>query len=817
MTPSSRRNSAVLCLLLGSFLAITPFGLSAKGNSTGEPENAKNPQAVAEVQSGQRTTANAAWWGFNAEDATEALQAAIRSGAKRVIVPNVGKDWVVRPLQLASDQELFLEKGVVVTAMRGAYRGGGDSVFTANDLTNVTVRGYGATVRMQKEDYIVGKVLKDLGWNRWYGQYEKAEWRMALAIHGCAKVKIEGLTLRDSGGDGIYIQGGGKLSYSKDIHIKEVICDNNYRQGISIISVDGLIVEDSAFNNTWGTPPSSGVDIEPDSANDRIKNVIFRSCRFADNYGDGIEVFLGNLKTNSENVSILFDRCTVTSRRGPGIRLTRINDDGPDGLIEFRNCVVEGTEGYGLKVRDKSADRARVRFVECTIRDAARDRNFADLWAPIALEASQSDRQKRFGGVEFVRCVVEDSRPRPAILGRAETGLFNVTGDITVRSSHAIKSDLGAKQEGMALRVSEARLSPFQNVKVFSEPGRFGGWPANHGIWSWENEILVGFSRGYYKDLGDSHNIDRERPEEHLLARSLDGGETWSIEDPSLHAALIPAGKALHGIAPSNAKENPWRDCPGGIDFTHPDFAMALRMTGVASGPSRFYYSTDRGHRWEGPFGLPMFGQSGVAARTDYLVNGPGECLLVLTAAKPNGEEGRPFCARTSDGGKTWEFVSWINRDPKGYAIMPSTIRLSDSELLTAIRCRDDEKARIETYRSLDNGQHWKLENIPAPDLGTGNPPSMIRLKDGRVCLTYGHRAPPYGIRARVSSDGGRNWGQEIILRDDGGGTDLGYPRTVQRPDGKIVTIYYFHDQPKGDRYIAATIWSPDEKTANRE
>ena len=85
----------------------------------------------------------------------------------------------------------------------------------------------------------------------------------------------------------------------------------------------------------------------------------------------------------------------------------------------------------------------------------------------------------------------------------------------------------------------------------------------------------------------------------------------------------------------------------------------------------------------------------------------------------------------------------------------------------------------------------------------------MIRLQDGRVCVTYGHRAPPFGIRARLSNDGGRAWYPEIILRDDGGGTDIGYPRTVQRPDGKIVTVYYFHDQPKGDRYIAATIWSP--------
>ena len=157
-------------------------------------------------------------------------------------------------------------------------------------------------------------------------------------------------------------------------------------------------------------------------------------------------------------------------------------------------------------------------------------------------------------------------------------------------------------------------------------------------------------------------------------------------------------------------------------------------MTDPQTGPSRFYYSSDRGHRWEGPFRLPLFGQSGVAARTDYLVNGPRDCLLFLTASKLDGEEGRPFCARTTDGGRTWKFVSWINENPKGYAIMPSTIRLGQHELFTAIRRRDEAKAWIETYRSRDNGKHWKLDTVPAPDLGTGNPPSMIRLQDGRVC-----------------------------------------------------------------------------------
>jgi hypothetical protein len=347
-----------------------------------------------------------------------------------------------------------------------------------------------------------------------------------------------------------------------------------------------------------------------------------------------------------------------------------------------------------------------------------------------------------------------------------------------------------------------------KHVQVYAEPGRFGGWPANHGIWSWGDEILVGFSAGYYKDLGPKiHNIDRDKPEEYLLARSLDGGSTWNIEHPADKGELLPDPRALHGTLAPGQKEKPWTDCPGGIDFTNPDLAFTARMSDIHAGPSRFYYSVDRGKDWLGPYRLPLFGQKGIAARTDYIVNGKDDCMLFLTAAKENGREGRPLCVRTNDGGKTWKFVSWIADEPSGYAIMPSTIRLGPNELLTAIRYHDGTKGWLDTYRSKDDGRSWTYDNRPAPDLGEGNPASMIRLRDGRVCLTYGCRAVPSGIHARLSSDGGRTWGKEVVLREAAGGRDLGYPRSVQRPDGKIVTVYYFHDQPKSDRYIAATIW----------
>ncbi|HNT87515.1 MAG TPA: hypothetical protein PKL84_06585, partial [Candidatus Hydrogenedentes bacterium] len=110
-----------------------------------------------------------------------------------------------------------------------------------------------------------------------------------------------------------------------------------------------------------------------------------------------------------------------------------------------------------------------------------------------------------------------------------------------------------------------------RHVMVYYEPGRFGGWPANHGIWIWGNEILVGFSRGYYKDLGPHrHHIDREKPEEFCLARSVDGGETWAIEHPNDKGHLLPQGKALHGVELPGVAIKPAIPCPGDVDFTHP-------------------------------------------------------------------------------------------------------------------------------------------------------------------------------------------------------------------------------------------------------
>jgi hypothetical protein len=340
-----------------------------------------------------------------------------------------------------------------------------------------------------------------------------------------------------------------------------------------------------------------------------------------------------------------------------------------------------------------------------------------------------------------------------------------------------------------------------ENVTVYKQPNRFAGWPANNGIWSWGNEIVVGFTLGYHDDnkLG-GHPIDRGRPEIPQQARSTDGGRTWKTEAPN--------------YVDDQGREPEPTESLGGIDFTHENLALMFRMEGSSHGYSRFYYSYDRARTWVGPFKLPAFGRKGIFARTDYIVNGKHDLLAFLTAAKDGGGEGWPFAVRTTDGGKTWTFLGWIGPQPGdgGYAIMPSTLRMKNGALLSMIRRRgrtDGKKSWwLEAFLSPDDGHSWYMLDQPRLP-NHGNPSHMIRLRDGRIALTYGWRNIPYGVRAKLSSDEGRTWSEELVLRQDGKSWDVGYPRTVQRADGKIITAYYFNDQRGKERYIAATIWDP--------
>jgi hypothetical protein len=353
----------------------------------------------------------------------------------------------------------------------------------------------------------------------------------------------------------------------------------------------------------------------------------------------------------------------------------------------------------------------------------------------------------------------------------------------------------------------------FRHTIVAAEKGKFHGWPANNGAWIWGDEILVGFTQVEYEETS-GHNIKDNSPQLSLMTRSTDGGVSWQMFDPSHYVGDFEEKTIL---------TEP-------VNFTQKDFAMRIFGTayhGTNDPEGGFFYSYDRGNSWIGPFALGSISEHSefegmdLTPRTDYVVMDKNTCLIFVSARIPDtGMSDKIACIKTIDGGLSFEFVSWVVplSDPHR-AVMPQTVKINSNELLTAVRRRvidNSDSCWIDAYHSTDQGASWQfLNRVGVTGKHNGNPPALVRMKDGRLCCVYGNRTKRQ-IIGRYSLDNGKSWQDEFVIRsnfytgEDGQDMkDLGYPRIVQSSDGKLVAFYYWATKENPQQHIAATIWKP--------
>lgn len=235
-------------------------------------------RAVSEFRNGQRDAVSAAWWGFDANDATHSLQACLDSGARVVLIPAMGRPWVTTTLFPRSHTTIILQEGTEVIAKKGAFRGTGDALLCLKDVEDVTLYGYGARLAMRKCDYRTKP-------------YEKSEWRHAIELYGCARVSVLGLKVESSGGDGVYLGRGGPRTFNEHIVLRDLQLRDHHRQGISVISAQDLLIDNVEMYLTWGTLPCAGIDFEPNNADERLTGCVLRNCSIRCNAGAGIQVY----------------------------------------------------------------------------------------------------------------------------------------------------------------------------------------------------------------------------------------------------------------------------------------------------------------------------------------------------------------------------------------------------------------------------------------------------------------------------------------------------------------------------------------------
>ncbi|EFU77849.1 cell wall-binding repeat protein [Lachnoanaerobaculum saburreum DSM 3986] len=124
-----------------------------------------------------------------------------------------------------------------------------------------------------------------------------------VRITDATNVVIEDLYAGEFWGDGVFLG-----ENSKNITIYKVICDHNRRQGMSIVGGQNVKILESEFKRSDGTPPKSGIDIEPEGDYPIAKDIEIRGCLFE---GNTTGFVVSNQYANSVAANITFADNTV--------------------------------------------------------------------------------------------------------------------------------------------------------------------------------------------------------------------------------------------------------------------------------------------------------------------------------------------------------------------------------------------------------------------------------------------------------------------------------------------------------------------------
>jgi hypothetical protein len=143
------------------------------------------------------------------------------------------------------------------------------------------------------------------------------------------------------------------------------------------------------------------------------------------------------------------------------------------------------------------------------------------------------------------------------------------------------------------------------------------------------------------------------------------------------------------------------------------------------------------------------------------------------------------------DDGLSWQWLAELPVRPGDKATAYHelhAVEAANGTLIVQIRNHNaaDAGATLQT-ESVDGGRTWSGPRL----ICWGLPSHLLRLRDGRLLMSYGYRRKPYGNRARISADHGRTWGDELVISADGRDGDLGYPSTVELAEGTLLTVWY--------------------------
>ncbi len=304
-----------------------------------------------------------------------------------------------------------------------------------------------------------------------------------------------------------------------------------------------------------------------------------------------------------------------------------------------------------------------------------------------------------------------------------------------------------------------------------------------------------------------------------VISYSFNEGETWTRPAPVIDtylddrdAGIVPFGNNRVILTSFNNTVSIQRKWAEGYEGAEKQMRLYyLDRVSEMEDPEKYLGSTyviseDGGFTFGRVRNSPVTSPHGPAATKDGGLLWVGRRFSKDDSADGSSE---PYlkCCRLNEKDE-FEVIGEIENipSPDGYYLScePHAVILEDGTVLVHIRVQGG--GLFTTYRSVsrDGGRTFTKPVKLLTDKG-GAPAHLTLLPDGKILSVYGYREQPYGIRYMVSEDGGETWTTDLVLYDGGETADLGYPCSVLLEDGAILTIFY--EKRSAEAIISGIKW----------
>jgi len=339
----------------------------------------------------------------------------------------------------------------------------------------------------------------------------------------------------------------------------------------------------------------------------------------------------------------------------------------------------------------------------------------------------------------------------------------------------------------------DAPTAEVVDVRIISQqPEFYAGWPtvvrrSNGELWvTWS-----GGREAHVCPFGQVHAM-----------KSNDGGETWTfprvlhdgpLDDRDAGILETAKGTLIVTTFSSLAYEVRLMSSPDKMAEWEPEKVRRWKA-------ERDWLTTEERKKELGEWALRSTdGGISWSARIPTQVNSPhgpiqlADGRLLYVGKQLWTADKRIGVAESKDDGLTWQMVAEIPVRPgdlvTGDYHEAHAVEASDGTLIAQIRNHNvKDKGETLQTESRDGGRTWSVPH----SIGVwGLPSHLLRLTDGRLLMSYGHRRKPYGNQARLSADNGQTWSVPMTISGDGSCGDLGYPSTVELGDGSLLTVWY--------------------------